>query len=487
MKLKYTTFVKNTIKQFDLILLNNEFYGRHYISNLFYVRNHPNFLIDLKSLYQRKINLKLIAVISLFCAKRLVSISYSFKLFFSHKKLSKHYDYMIFSHLIDENIYCYSNDFYYGNLLTRLSNDYNKKICIVFFNQTKLNSIKILKKVPLSENIDFVVLNRRTNLILDFMNIIKSIKILISFIKLRKIFNYDFIFLKFIFYSLFKEESFNNLRIDNQIKKLSQIYVKNFILTYEGHSYERTIINSIYKYSNKSQILAYQHSGSFSSQHSIYRSYGKFFDPNIFLFSGKVGQQLFLKNNNFVKKSFRYCLLGSNRHTLNKNIKKLDPHTIVIMPDGTNSEINLLFNLTLMLSKKNKNKIFIFKLHPNSIISYNKFKNYINKNLLINIDPIKSFFQNYSPKFIVFRGSTAVIQAISQNIIPLYYDVDLNADDNLNPLYMIWSKKFTFHNLESFNHIISDKNIKINKNLIKYTNEYFVKYNLSNLIKISKK
>ena len=76
----YKKKLKNAINEFDKIIINKEIKNYFYISNIFFVRNHPVF--DKKYLFFKKNKLFLMIKILLkFLSKRINSIRYGFKNF----------------------------------------------------------------------------------------------------------------------------------------------------------------------------------------------------------------------------------------------------------------------------------------------------------------------------------------------------------------------------------------------------------------------
>ena len=73
--------------------------------------------------------------------------------------------------------------------------------------------------------------------------------------------------------------------ISSFIKKISKNNFNKAIFTYEGHSYERNIINQLKKHSNRINVFAYLHSG-FMKQVMVFikqNTHHQYYQINIFL------------------------------------------------------------------------------------------------------------------------------------------------------------------------------------------------------------
>ena len=396
------------------------------------------------------------------------------------KKETKQIKCLFLSHLINETHLKNKDDFYYG-ALPRYLEKKNYHSLLILRNLTNQNSNLIYEK-----NKKFlknkILLSKSVNFIKELKLILIIFKTYISLIKLKKIdkdvkkFFIDKNLLKFA------GSTYNNLKLLMQVEYIVKKYQPNyFFLTYEGHAWEKLIINQIKKKFPNIKLCAYQFSIVTKYSSSIYLDIGKEFNPDFILTSGNYTKKKFIKKN----KRDTICLnIGSNKFIKkiksNKNSKN-----ILILPEGFNSETINMMRFTIAAAIRFKDKKFVFRFHP--MINKSQFFKIhlldnlkIPKNLIISNNLFDEDLKN--SKYVIYRGSAAAIQALASSKIVIY--LKFSNEINIDPLYML-NNKFSVKKTYELNKIFKDKKI-MKKNILntKFTSEYFDKPNFNSLIKL---
>ena len=454
------------------------------IRSLHIIKNHPD--------YYNKTTNSLILSIPLIIIKRLILIFLStFKSSSRLKDIDLQHSKVIFlSHLINKNHAYSSYDFYYGALKKILD---KKKISNfkILFNHVNYNSSSNKKKFL---NKNFLILDK----ILDFKSEFKIINDQFNeFFRLSKKYlycnnNYRKKIIKEAMLSVFEEQTTFALRASHQLKTIiEKVNPKILISTYEGYPWERLCFYIAKKHLNKIICIAYQNSPIIKSNYAMKRNLKKNYNPDYIWCSNKNSYNELIHSKKLNKKIIKN--FGSPKNFNLKKIKKIFfLKTCLVIPEGTYSECIKLFNFSLLCALKNQSLKFIWRVHPIikiekilSLLNISKKKLpnniYISKNIDINKDIIKS-------DFVLYRGSSAVIQCVSQGCIPIYFDIHKNI--NIDPIYKYYKKKNyisqiqEFEKLCKFDFLNKKEIINFNKNI---RINFFKKLEINKLIKFLNK
>ena len=143
------------------------------------------------------------------------------------------------------------------------------------------------------------------------------------------------------------------------------------------------------------------------------------------------------------------CAGSSKLLVSNIRERSFDKITILAIPEGMEYEVNFMLDFVQKCSLLHLNLNFRFRLHP--LLRSNqqilrRFQSKISKNITLseislNEDLIKS-------QFVLYRGSSAVVEAMHFGVIPLYLK---NQYDHaqIDPLYML--QKQTLEKPEELN------------------------------------
>ena len=277
--------------------------------------------------------------------------------------------------------------------------------------------------------------------------------------------------------ALFSSSTVRNLiiadQVNNIVKKTSPKFV---VTTYEGHAWERLVYYNS-KMHKKTKCVAYQHAPIFKYQHAIKRGLGIEYDPDLILTTG-ITPKLQLQESNELKSS-KICVIGSGRFLKEKENCKINGNTCIVIPEGNLYECSILFKFALKCAKQLNTVNFIFRFPPmlniDSMYKYNNESVCMPNNMTISdvglLDDISR------SNFILYRGSSVVIQAVVFGVNPIY--LKINGELNIDPLYKINKGRKVVSNIEEFdNSLIDNMDADTKKYLIDYCKSIYSPLNV---------
>ena len=455
--------LSNIKKYYLKVLQSSNSLILHSFSHLYYKNNHPNYLNSIKISNLNKNKIKYL---------KIIYFLKSFFFDFDNNKENidkKEIKFIFLSHKLSPKKN--EKDIYFGNIKKKIKNKY----LTIYINHTNKKSKKLT-----AEN-NSIILSKKLNIFFEIYLICKII--LFSLLK-SKIFKYQKKFSSKIYLI---NQSLYNLRIYYQLKKiLKKNNCKAIFFTYEGYCYERLVCKLSKE--NKSISCGYQNSTIIKSSHSIYQNYLDDYNPNIVFTASKYNYQLFKKNNK-LRKTKVICI---GKHSTKKiNYSRVPKsNSILVLPEGIYSECFDLFKFSYNFARVYKNVKFIWRIHPIfnwkdifKLLNIYKFPPNIkisNKNLTNDIQ---------RSKYCLYRGSGAVIEALRNNIIPIYYKKK-DELDSIDPLF-----QFNMNKIENEKELlILIKKFNNNKKFIyeikkfkKFLDLSFDKININKLKKINTK
>ena len=188
----------------------------------------------------------------------------------------------------------------------------------------------------------------------------------------------------------------------------------------------------------------------------------------------------------------RIHVLGTER--ISKKEKKITPNykrdTFLFLPEGDLIECYPIVDLSIELSKLKPNYKFILRFHPITDVKRLKEKRPVllnpPSNLIISNSTIETDYKR--SHFAIYRGSTTIIKAIQNGIIPIIFK---NKNEmNIDPIDSLSNFKKMIQFPSDITKIIEtdeDTNVKNLKKLIIGVKEYFSPINLGkiNVVKTS--
>jgi hypothetical protein len=395
----------------------------------------------------------------------------------AHKKI----DVVFVSHLVSVKHLDLEDDFYFSNIPEFLkSKDINSLVMLI--NHTNESASNISKRIKDSK-IPRIVIPKK-------MSLSGEAKILIGVTKelmgMRKESNRTTGFLKnsLKFFSSFNGASgaLFGLRVGNYVQQVLSHFKPSTVITiYEGHAWERLV----YNVAAQENILriGYQHSVVTQYAHAMCRSLGRNYDPDIIYTSGTV------TNNHLTRKlegsHTKVATFGSNK-LLNitstpKVVKKTK--TCLVVPEGLDSECEILFSFALQCANKLTNVNFIWRVHPQLSFSEVLEQMHLSsKDIPKNITISKlSLTEDINlSTHVLYRGSTAVIESIYKGLIPIY--LSDGSDMTIDLLYGVLSGRKIVDNFDNFSSVLNEQSESDIKNLQHYCKQYFTQLDCSILI-----
>ena len=453
---------------------------------LFLVSGHPFFLSRYKHITSKKINFLFYLNYILKINFNLVKIFfYTFKIFLTKNKNNinkkKNYQFIILSHIINKKNFYKKIDSQFGGIEKKFP---PKKTIFFYLDHIKLSQIDLERKI--NNNHNFYLNNDCVDFKI-YYKIIKNIFFEFSFflkksLKTKK--NFDKKFYLACSQYLLSLSTVKNISLFYNIEKfILENNVKTIVTTLEGHPYEFLVF--FLKKIHDVKVYAYQHSLVTNSHFSMFLDIDKDLTYSKLFTNGEI-------SFNFLKtkiKSDKVSILGSNKYKKRKKLNLQNPSTCLILPTGLENESKDLLNLCSECLKYKKNKInFILRLHPH--INKDEFIKK-NKKLLANIKISNStkLEKDISlSKFVLYRGSSSVIEAMQQGLIPIYFHDDKNTFQ-IDPLWQLKSRIIVNNSYQLYLILKKNNSFKkdiINKN-IKFSNKFYTpidRKKLNEVIKI---
>lgn len=444
---------------------------------LFIVSSHPSYLSKYINVNPKKINFLFYANYFLKILFNLIQIFFYFFKTFFRKNLNNingisNFNYIIISHAINKKNFESNIDTQFGGIERKFP---KKKTIFFYLNHIKLRKLDLSKKF--NANYNFIL----NNDFIDFKIYKKIIfQIFCEFYFLsKKIFNTKDNFNKKFYikcsqFTLSLSTVKNMILFYNLEKLILKNKIKSIFITFEGHPFEFLVFLLKKKY--KIDVFAYQHALVTTSHFSMFLDIDKNLTPTKILTNGEVSYNFLKKKNNKRK----ITILGSNKYKKRNKFNLQDKLKCLILPSGFESETLELLKLSYGYLKNENNKVdFILRLHPliNKKSFIEKYKNLL-KNIKIS-NSIKLEKDISSCKFVLYRGSTAVVEAMQQGLIPIYF-YDKNNQDQIDPLWQLKSK-FVVKNQKEFKSILKKNNITNNykiKSYINFANKFYTPLNL---------
>jgi len=420
------------------------------IDVLNFIKFHEDYLLKKKELLKKKHFELFFFIFKNNVNSFFIWILKYFKYLAIKKKIIPHdTEILFFSFLFEaqKSSYKQSQDPVFNKIYTRLKK--KKTITFVLFDFTSNFKIK--------ENQRIIVLKK----ILSLQDEIKILfyQFQVSVFLLKTLINkkIDFIFFLQLLTSIFSFETKNNLRFLLQFKKIFlNCNPKYFVATFEGYIWEKIAFYLSKKINPKCKIIGYQN--TFMPKNIFwFEDIDKLYSPHFIFTSGDFNKKKIIKKNKFFKK--RVFVIGTNRYS-NVKKSKIDKNNCLILPEATNYEMRLLFLFALQLAELNQSINFIIRTHP--LINLNSFLNNNLRNYNFNLKNIiiskKSFFYDIKRSNIaIYRGSTSIIPAIQNNILPVYYNYK-ESIYNIDPIYDTKIKTFYIKNEKDFFEVLNNAN-----------------------------
>lgn len=478
-------------------VLNKDQFGSEVIAMpwLHVIREHPVFLAQYEELFVKQDKQSFFVFIKVAFINLILGLIEIFRNFKDFKRRDKSdvsnlrpMDFLFVSHLINLSDVGKKDDFYFSNLPEELySNGCVSHVALL--NQTQFSCSRLDNKW--GDN------HVQRSIFVDFIGITKELKLLFSSIKLSyklyKSIKGDKSDLenKILFKSSLKAfECIPNLRLGYQLEELVKKGKPRFLVTtYEGHALERILFERARKINREIKCIGYQHALVFKFQHAIRRNLASDFNPDFIFTSGEIGKYQLLNSPQL--NGVKIDVLGSNRGS-NKNSEirseKLNGNkfTCLVIPEALPIECDLLFNISLECALKNINLNFIWRLHPlmnfKELLNGNtRYKN-LPSNIILSENSLDEDISNSG--FVLYRGSTAVVKAVLNGLIPIYFGQE--SEMTIDPLYEQYKGKHVITNAIDLNLVFAKGyNSQDHLELKNYCTRLFSEFDINKLVKLT--
>ena len=232
-----------------------------------------------------------------------------------------------------------------------------------------------------------------------------------------------------------------NLAIGRNFRELlSHIKPKVVIFTHEGHAWERVICAETNRQAPSAVRAGYIHAALFDTQHCLFTELPLTYHPDKVFTTGKLALEQLRDRTYFL--ADQAAILGTHKITRSTAIAGDKQNDCLVLPEGLVEECRYLFGCSLALARKHPHVRFVWRLHPilsfdTLTAAYPEFRN-----LPANIELSGNSFEHdiSRSKWALYRGSTAIVQALAGGVQPLYMRQPGGLDvDPLHQLYA-WKK-----------------------------------------------
>ena len=454
------------------------------------IRPHPIFLDKYRQIFENQFTANFLIYLRNLAAT-LVRLSRSFlvddKLKNNFDALSPNCDILIISHLVNESGVGVEDDFYYGSTAQELA-DRGFSSTTALINYAKVKpSISVTKKggtviqrLVLATTLEFV----------EEWSLYRSAAAEAKRLKKRLGKHLKVLSRRVIERAAVEAVSggtVSALRLGEQVKALiTRLQPSAIVVTYEGHSWERVAFASARSVSPRIHCIGYQHAALFKHQYAAQRKLTSIYAPDTILTSGKLSEMQ-LKSSRQLD-GIKIVTAGSCRSYVRQPRippslgSTIENRTCLVLPEGIASECNLLFGYALMCAQSIPNLQFIWRLHPNM-----RFKDLMDANPKfrelpsnIKLSTLTLLEDIERSQWVLYRGSTAIIQAIMSGLLPIY--LHERDEIQIDPLHEVTELRMHVSTFEDFNSFVKKpgsifKTKKNNELLQDYCEQMFTPLN----------
>lgn len=380
---------------------------------------------------------------------------------FEAKELPNDVDVLFVSHLLTEAHAGQADDFYFGDLPSKLI-EQGLSVVIVLINHTVHSGASLVGKLDTSI-VPRLILSGSLG-ILDELILHRRLKK--ESLQLSKLARMEPPGLKRKILARASEEARANttrttLRLGKQISALvAKLKPKAVIVTHEGHAWERVAFAAARSSHANVRCIGYQHAALFRLQHAIRRQLEPKYNPDQILTAGTVAKAQLVCEPSLTGISI--SVLGSSRAKRvdetrlichQRNVSQSESagmSACLVVPEGISSECHLLFEFALECANLCPELQFIWRLHPlmayKRLVAQNPKLRDLPENVVLSTSSLSDDISR--SQWVLYRGSTAVIQAVAAGLQPIY--LMLHDEMTIDPLFEIGDSRIKVETAESF-------------------------------------
>lgn len=213
------------------------------------------------------------------------------------------------------------------------------------------------------------------------------------------------------------------LRVGEQLAGLvRRLSPHTLVTTYEGHSWERVAYALARQVAPDLHCIGYQHAGLFNMQHAALRPLASVYNPDTILSAGPAGSDA-MRLHASLNETAIDCI-GSSRalSAMSADQMTSERTACLVVPEGDPRECALLFGFSLSCARCLPNVRFVWRLHPNT-----RFEELVRQYPALANPPANIHLSRASlsediahARWVLYRGSTAAIQAVAGGAFPVY-------------------------------------------------------------------
>lgn len=453
------------------------------------LNEHPNNLKQYENLFDKDLSINQIRY------KRLRLIFSAFlklsraKILKRKFKINASPGIVFISHFLNKNQIEETNDFYFGDLPT-IVNSINASALLLQINHTELSAIKLNKELSKKSNPKQAIIDLILPFSQEWLVFIHLVKESNHFFNTAKTATSQF---ERNFYLELSQQSisaysFITYRVYYQLLNIfSQVIPKVLISTFEGNAWERLAFAVAKKVNPSVCKIGYSHSLMFEKQNACMRKLSAIYNPDLIMTAGTITKRQFDLANVTEKEVIPIGIHRRTQVSKEFDIQKLKKkqNICLITPDGLYSEIERLFDFTIIAAEKMPWVTFVFRLHP--VIDKKKllhdYPRYTNLPNNIQFSEISLSLDFERAKWILYRSSSTAIYAVLEGIRPLY--LKLGDEMTADALYELSEWKKVVRSIEDLIAIVNsdmkeNESSNFSKELVNafsYCNNYFLPLN----------
>ncbi len=369
-------------------------------------------------------------------------------------------DVLFVSHLVDREHIKAASDFYFSNIPQFLSkNDTTSAVALI--DHTK-SVVRAEKRVFSHDGIPRIILGPHKNLFSALAEIPRLLRVRsrISRMMLNGPAGLAGRIARGAQRETISSSTLLNLGVAAQVQTLvKKLRPRAIVVTYEGHAWERLVFAAAKTARSEILCVGYHHTNPLPLQHSLNRNLGYPYDPDLVLESGEAGFEYWKNPGDDRVKNV--VIAGSCRRPVaapgqaqREGRGSSEKLTCLVMPEGIETECRTLIGFARECAAAAPEIRFVIRMHP--VLPFSKFSsaNPSYKSLPENVFLSDTSLQNdlNLAQWVLYRGTSAVIQAVLSGVQPLY--LDREGEMPIDPLYGLSAWKKTIGSPETFCKII---------------------------------
>lgn len=213
---------------------------------------------------------------------------------------------------------------------------------------------------------------------------------------------------------------------------------KSVLTLFEGQGWENCLVRGVRSNNRDCQWIGYQHTVILARATDVFDRHGSSAErvPNLLLTCGPGTTALLGGSRNGANViPFGACRLPQKESQ--RFLPDMEKKTILVLPEGIEEEMLLLFRVALQAAEKLPEFRFIFRCHPltpfESVSNLLRWDSAFSHN--VSISRNRSLTEDLQRGSIVlYRGSSTVMQGVMHGLKPLYFDA---GEENIDPLFSV--------------------------------------------------